>query len=69
MKNYSWEEVLDIENNAFANGKIVEIERVVSLLEGLREQYNLESMDLNEIRVARYEALSSAIDLIKGESK
>ncbi len=46
-----------------------ERERIIAMLESLRERYNLESMNLNEIRVAKYEALSSAVALIKGENE
>ena len=46
-----------------------ERERNIAVLEGLREQYNLKSMSLNKVRVAKYEALSDAVELIRGEDK
>lgn len=38
--------------------------RIIQKLISLREQYNIESMDLNEIRVAKYEVICTAIELI-----
>ena len=71
---FTEEEVFDLELKAHGQvqydlGRSDERESIIAMLEGLRERYNLGSMNLNEIRVAKYEALSSAVALIKGESE
>jgi hypothetical protein len=63
--DFKTEEEFDL----YVKGAWDERERIIAMLESLRERYNLESMNLNEIRVAKYEALSSAVALIKGENK
>jgi hypothetical protein len=55
--------------SAVQEGRQAERERIIKVLESIREQYNLESVNLNEVRVAKYEALSDAVALIKGETK
>lgn len=66
--SFSEEDVDQI--NAFADYvREQERNRIIALLENLREQYNLESMDLNEVRVAKYEAISTAIKIIDSAEK
>lgn len=66
--SFSEEDVDQI--NAFADYvREQERNRIIALLENLREQYNLESMDLNEVGVAKYEAISTAIKIIDSAEK
>jgi len=46
-----------------------ERKRILASIINLREQYNIDSMNLNEVRVAKYDAICTAIEVINSAEK
>ena len=46
-----------------------ERDRILASIINLREQYNIDSMNLNEVRVAKYDAICTAIEVINSAEK